>query len=194
MNESWFNTVKKEYSQLIDIFYGQNITQIICGQCNKIHHNYEMFSNLMIPIDIEANSLIDCMDHYFQDEILNTYDNPWICDVCKSNKQSKKSLIIWKEPDILIISLKRFSENMKKNNKNLIIPEIIELNNYSINKKRAKKYKLLSVSCHVGSMYGGHYISICKKNDKWYIIDDIDIREIKDPDMGTGYLYFYQSI
>ena len=37
--QMWYEMHKKEYSELVELFYGQSISQIICGHCNYIHHN-----------------------------------------------------------------------------------------------------------------------------------------------------------
>lgn len=194
MDISWIERTQSEYSQLIEIFYGQSITQIICGHCKFISHNYEIYSSIMVPI---CDTLDESLMHYFQDEFLNkTNDNSdWKCDECNNKKQSKKSTKLWKLPNILIITLKRFTDSLQKNNKKVQIPLELSLDKYTISKTNTK-YKLSSVAYHSGSFFGGHYVAITKKkNNNWYIIDDINISELKDMNMiSEGYLYFYSIV
>lgn len=189
----WYKTVSKEYSRLCPLFYGQNIVQISCGKCNKIHHNYETYSILMLPLNQSSNSLIDCLDAYFHHENLNTNDNPWKCDRCNTSTESKKTVLLWKNPEILIISVKRFDNFLRKNNKKIEIPEFLDISKYTLDKK-SSKYKLRSVASHVGSLNGGHYVSIVKNNEKWYLIDDLDVKFLEHPDLGSGYIYYFEQI
>jgi len=199
MDNAWFESVKNEYSPLVPMFYGQNITQIKCGCCNKIHHNYEMFSTLMIPLVQDAESLEDCLNHYFKMEKVND----WNCDGCNNSNNNNldpniKSHIIWRCPSILIIMIKRFTDNLKKNNKGLSIPLELDMSKYSMDQKNTK-YELVSVGFHLGSFYGGHYYATCKNftDNKWYDIDDMDVREVRedaDLDLSKGYMYCYQVV
>ena len=191
MDDAYFDCVKKEYSELIPMFYGQNVTQIVCGHCGKIHHNYEMFSTLMLPLNEESTSLQDCMERYFQKEMLTA----WKCDTCKETAPSCKTVLLWRTPDIMIFVIKRFKDNMIKNNKKIEVPLDLNIGNYSMD-MHGYSYKLKSVGFHVGSFLGGHYYSVCKhpESGSWYMIDDLDVREVNPEgmDLGHGYVYFYE--
>jgi ubiquitin carboxyl-terminal hydrolase 8 len=192
MDLNWFSIHEKEYSELLDIFYGQNISQIVCGNCDHIHHNYEIYFNIMAPIVSTDMVLDDCLNHHFKEEILNQEDHLWKCDKCNSFSKSKKTIKLWKNPSILIISLKRFTYDFKKINQNIQIPNELDIKKYSLSKKN-NKYKLKSVAMHMGNMNNGHYYSICKHaNEKWYIIDDLDVKEIQNPNFSQGYVFFYE--
>jgi ubiquitin C-terminal hydrolase len=205
MDDAWFSLVSKEYSGLIPIIYGQCITQIICGHCEKIHHNYEMISMLTLPISKSSETLGDCIKHYFKEEYLNTKEtNEWTCDKCSQKAKSLKTVLLWRNPEILILCLKRFTDDLKKNNKNLRIPDEFDLGKFSLD-KTSSRYRICSVGNHLGSYFGGHYNSLCKTehehehehdndNNNWYLIDDLDVSEVKNqgPDIGQGYVYFYQ--
>lgn len=194
MDISWIEKTNSEYSQLTELFYGQSITQIICGHCKFISHNYEIYSSIMVPI---CDTLDESLMHYFQDEFLNKSgnDSEWKCDECNQKKYSKKSTKLWKLPNILIITLKRFTDSLQKNNKRVQIPLELSLDKYTLSKTNIK-YKLSCVSYHSGSFFGGHYVAIMRdKNNKWFIIDDINISELKDMNMiSEGYVYFYSVV
>lgn len=192
MKEHWHRMNANEYSDLVPMFYGQLIAQIICG-CKKIHHNYEMFSLLMVPLN-NNNSLLECIDQYFNDENLSE----WKCDHCNTIQKSEKTVRTWKNPEILMIAIKRFDANLRKNNRNISIPLELDISKYSFDKN--SKYKLCSVGYHLGSYHGGHYVCIGRENrenyDKnlWYIADDDNVKKIENPNIEQGYLYFYQKI
>ena len=193
MDDVLFNTVKKEYSEIIPLFYGQNIAQIICGHCQKIHHTYEMFSSLLIPIVNEnetSESLYGCLEEYFKKEMITQ----WTCDKCKETTTSCKSLLLWRTPDIMIFVLKRFKDNMVKNNKRIDAPLELDMSPFTLD-LTSGKYKLVSIGCHVGTFNSGHYFSLCKQsNNKWFVIDDLDVKEVDNPELGYGYVYFYEKM
>ena len=197
MDVSWFDKVGNEYSKLIDIFHGQSITQIICGNCNHISHNYEVYSNMMVPLTDSTNSLEECLDMYFHDETLNE-SIEWRCDECKQKSKSIKSMKLWRNPNILIISLKRFTYDMKKNNKVISVPEYLSLDKYTAALGSAK-YRLVSIACHIGSFMGGHYYALCRHpDDKWYLYDDDQVTEMNAeslaPHIAKSYVYFYECV
>jgi ubiquitin C-terminal hydrolase len=192
MDISWFEKNKKEYSTILELLYGQNISQIVCGKCKHIHHNYEIYFNIMAPILPNSKTLYDCLDNYFNEEILNLEDKEWKCDQCNTFTPSKKSIKLWKNPNVLVISLKRFTHNFKKNNQSIEIPLNLNLNKYNCSK--TLNYKLKSVAMHIGNIDSGHYFSICNHsvNNKWYNIDDLNVTEEQNPDFKIyGYVFFY---
>jgi ubiquitin C-terminal hydrolase len=193
MNNAWNSQTTKEYSELVPMFYGQLISQINCGYCLKIYHNYELFTDLAIPIDDNCNTLYDCLDAHFKEEVVNKDEQLWRCDKCEKKCESNKCVLIWKAPQILIISLKRFSATtMRKNAKQISIPETLDISKYCLNNKN-NIYKLAAAGVHMGfSQLGGHYYAVCKGYDgKWYKIDDLDVRTESSPNVENGYVYFY---
>lgn len=213
MDVSWYEKTGKEYSPLVPMFYGQTISQIICGHCDKIFHNYEIYSNFLLPITETTNNLYDCFDEYFQEEWINTEDPIWTCDECKHKDKSCKTSKVWRFPHILMISLKRFTFDLQKNNKPIKIPELLNLSKYKLDLTEAalhgsqssaqssaqssnssSTYQLQAVAHHHGSSDSGHYNAICKKENKWYYCDDITIKEIENPIHEYGYVYFYTLI
>lgn len=189
MNKSWIDYHKKEWSPLIDIFWGQSISQIMCGHCKKIFHNYEILNNIMLELDNECTTLLECIEHHYRNEILNE----WRCDVCHNKSQSVKTTRLWNPPEILIISLKRFNKDLIKNNKKIDIPIEFSINKWCL-KKTDSKYKLSSVAYHLGDFSNGHYISVGIHSDKWWKVDDLSCDIVKSPDIFNGYVFFYTKI
>jgi ubiquitin carboxyl-terminal hydrolase 8 len=186
MDLSWYETLSKEYSPLVNIFYGQSVSQIICGNCDKIYHNYEIYTNLMIPITSQTTTIYDCLNELFKEEHIEH----WTCDNCKQKHKSTKTTKLWKIPPILIISLKRFTDDLRKINNPINIPEVLNLAPYSIPQTNTT-YELKAVAHHSGSANSGHYYATCLKNNNWYNYDDLDIKQINKPNHDNGYILFY---
>ncbi len=197
MDSAWLTGVGKEYSEIVDLLYGQSIMQIVCGNCYKITHNYEIYMTMMLPINDRTNNLTDCINEYMKEELLNDDENTtkWKCDECKCICKSKKTTKLWRNPKILILSLKRFTKNLQKNEKMIDIPDKIDISDYTLTKQRCV-YKLTSIAIHHGSFHGGHYTAICKHPDKtWYHIDDLSVSKLDESSVyqyiKRGYVYFY---
>lgn len=200
LDESWSESHKKDFSSLKDVFYGQLVSQIICGNCKKIHHNYEVYMNIMLPI--VGNTLHECLQSYFSQECINVEDALWRCDQCNTRTKSDKALKLWRIPKVLVISLKRFantSTNLKKRNDQVSIPHILDMSPFAIG-QTGKVYSLKAVACHSGSFQFGHYYALAKINNQWFRIDDeiaTPLHEDKDTlssMVSSGYVFFYEVL
>jgi len=192
MDLSWYQQQGSEYSGMTEMFHGQMITQIICGGCKHITHNYETFASLSVPVEKSHETLMDCLTAHLQEETLNANDGtPWRCDECKQNTLSTKTHKLWRVPKILMISLKRFTADLRKITKTISIPESLSLSNFTLS-NGPNVYTLQCIACHVGSFQFGHYYAYCKHpNNKWYKLDDLDVQEVSCPDTSYGYMFFY---
>lgn len=197
MDMDWVQKVGKEYSKLTPVLYGQHINQIICKMCNKIVHNYELFQD--VSLALEGNSLEDCFAKHFTDIVLNE----WRCDACRQDSHgSKRTILIWRPPQMLVICLKRFDYDPSrrmfvKNTKSISIPEFFDIEKYVIGRSAAK-YQLCSAAIHSGSYYGGHYHAVCKDaNGTWYRHDDDYVSSmggVMPLDVSQAYLLFYSLL
>lgn len=192
MKVEWVKSNRKDYSYLKKMFYGQIISQVVCGNCGYIHQNVEMFMNLMIPIT--GNTLDECLDNYFKCEDLTN----WQCSECKGVSLSKRSHRLWKNPDVFIISLKRFSSDLSKINTKVEIPKSLNLQKYTLSPNATINYKLSSSAIQAGSYNSGHYVAMCNHPvHSWKIIDDENITSIKDEHIDDilkqSYVLFYDS-
>jgi ubiquitin carboxyl-terminal hydrolase 8 len=188
MDVSWYEKTGKEYSPLVPMFHGQTISQIVCGNCGKIFHNYEIYLNLMLPVTESTNTIYDCLDEFFKDEKIK---DVWTCDGCNKKHESVKTTKLWRNPHVLIVSLKRFTHDLQKNSKRIEIPDILNLERYSLT-NNTNTYELKAVAHHFGSFDSGHYHAICKCSDTWYDYDDLMVRKIEDPSHVHGYVFFYE--
>ena len=59
-------------------------------------------------LEKRAVSIDDLLDEFIKEEKL-TEDNTWYCPSCKKHQEAQKKFDLWKMPDVLVIHLKRFS-------------------------------------------------------------------------------------
>mgnify|MGYP003325206420 CR=1 FL=1 len=194
------NRYKKEYSEIINLFYGISITQIKSFDNSKcFSKKADPFSTLMVPIPNQREcTIFDCLDEFIKDEEL-TGENKWYNDKTKQYLDVRKNSIFWNLPEILIINLKRYGNNNRK------IHTLVttQFNNVDFSKyisgynPKEFVYDLFGTAIHSGGTLGGHYTSnIRNANGKWYNINDKLIREINEKDVINQHTYclFYRKI
>ena len=171
--KTWEKFFKKEYSFIVDIFYGQYYEEICCDLCKNTIENYNPF--MILELEFNNNNLVECINNHISVENLDDYK----CEKCNSNKVKKK-LSLLKLPKVLLITLKKYNKNKKISN-NFILEEFFELEDLM---KRKSKYKLKSVIIHEGTMSFGHYYTYTRNitTDKWYKFNDKIVEEIDNFD------------
>jgi len=98
----------------------------------------------------------------------------WYCNVCKDHKLADKIMALFRLPKYLVMHLKRFNHRgAKYRNRNFIVGEKIDtpvqLEQFEV--INGKKYELIGVVNHFGSLTGGHYTAYVKKDD-WFYYND----------------------
>jgi ubiquitin C-terminal hydrolase len=186
----WKKYFEKHYSYIVQSFYGQFHTH--CYNNTYDQHSFQPFLILPvhIPINKENISLLDCIEHSTQEEIISDYKNE------ETNKfmKIKKVTTVWKYPETLIIQIVRFtnsnlvSTKNTKNNSAIAFTDILELDNNNV-------YQLLSVANHIGTLKSGHYFADCfnPQNKQWYRYDDSSVSLIKEFNYSAAYLLFYKK-
>lgn len=202
-HKSWISFVKNEHTIFNELITGQLVNQVICGNCKKIHHNFETFRvlDIEIPESDDSTTVNACLSKYFEKSIINDYDagdhgDKWVCDKCNASAKSLKTCKLVKLPDMLVISLKRFKYNEKtgkflKNNACVKVNDVVDIDEYSICNE--PNYKLMSFANHMGNMHGGHYTACCRYDDSWYKIDDETVSKMNTYEDRNAYTIFYQK-
>jgi len=190
------NMYKKEYSEILDIFYGIHVSCVKGEEDNTLSCNPEPFLMLDLPIPRKQNvSLNDCFDEYTKKEILDE-DNQYTND--EGHKVVAKQIEFWKFPTVLVVTLKRFTNSMRKNQCLVDFPfDNLNLSKYVIGyDPNSFKYELYGICNHSGGVMGGHYYAYVKNaNNKWYTFNDASVSEISESQLKTPYAYcfFYRK-
>ena len=177
------NMYSKEYSEIWNLFYAVHVSEITdleSGKQIKITPEPYFMVDLPIPQDNKSPSLIDCLEHYVNGEILEG-DNAWFNEETKQKINIRKKIQFWSFPSILVIDLKRFNSRNQKNQVLVTFPlENLDLSKYVIGyKKHTYKYDLYGVCNHSGGVLGGHYTAYVKNaNGKWYHFNDTSVSEV----------------
>ena len=204
-----FNMIKtmysKEYSEIWDMFYGIHVSQIISLDTDNIEAlstTPEPFFMINLPIpphsENKSPTLLDCFDLYVAGEIMEG-DNAWYNEATQEKQRVQKKILYWSLPNILVIDLKRFNAQNRKNQILVTFPlENLDLSKYVIGyKKEQYQYELYGICNHSGGVYGGHYTAFVKNaNGKWYEFNDTFVKEVVDLSKlisVMAYCFFYRK-
>tara|TARA_B110000305_G_C19450397_1_gene647537 strand:- start:676 stop:1707 length:1032 start_codon:yes stop_codon:yes gene_type:complete len=190
---------KKEFSEILTLFYGIHVSNIISLENNILSSCPEPFLNISLPIPNKKNiNLYHCFDLYTESEELKG-ENAWLNEKTNKKEDVTKKLSFWSLPTIMIIDLKRFTQSLNKNNATIDIP----LNNLDMRKyvneynPESYVYELFGVCNHFGDVNNGHYTSFIRNaNDNWYHYDDINVDQVKNPNLIIGsnaYCLFFRK-
>jgi ubiquitin carboxyl-terminal hydrolase 8 len=199
-------TYSKEYSEIMDLFYGIYISEIVSIDADKCHSmKPEPFFILDLPVwDISKNnsvsSLTECFDLYCKPEFLEG-ENAWYNEETKQKENVKKQITFWNFPKILVIVLKRFSpDGQYKLNSLVQFPmDNLDLSKYVRGyNSQSYKYDLYGICNHIGGVMGGHYTSFVRNSEnQWLHYNDSNVEIVAE---GTNivtpmaYCLFYRKV
>lgn len=186
--ESWAQFYSREYSPLVQNFYGQSQVKVTCDTCGTVSERYEPWLMLKAPIPGSevaggpAPTLDTCIRAAFAPETIEDYH----CDKCKKATRAQMTTQISRLPPFLIVALKRFTNaGHKVRGKiawNLDSTDFSNVLSFHRNPfgetKLEKEYMTVSVIEHWGSVHGGHYHMHNRQKDKWYNYDDSTVRQV----------------
>lgn len=183
----------KEYSEIIDLFYGTHVSQIKDVSNNILVQTPEPFFMLNLPIPILNSNkenqdrqlnIIDCFDLYTKDELM-TGDNMWYNEEKKEKQDAKKQILFFSLPQILVVDFKRFDNSNRKNSSFIDFPlDNLDLSKYIIGyDEESYIYECYGICNHTGTSMGGHYTAFVKNaNNNWYHFNDRQVTKIDKDD------------
>lgn len=192
-----------DYSEIMDMFYGIYVSVIISKDTNEIQTiKPESFFVLDLHIDnnIETpQTLYNCLDTYVKPEILEG-DCAWYNEKTGKKEDIKKQIQFWNFPQIVIITINRFTpDGTSKVNKNVIFPlDDLNLSKYVCGYKPATyQYELYGICNHIGGVTGGHYTAFIRNvENKWLHFNDRIVESVDNPNdviSPAAYCLFYRK-
>ena len=191
---SWFRNILRYVT----------VSRMVCGACGFESRKFqEVFGCLAVEINTSDTTLLDCLQHYFQNETVYGYR----CPICNETREGKKQITIQTFPTVLIIQIKRFEFDFdtavgKKINTPVTIPMKLRKCYMGASPTCLEdvEYELTGVCYHTGNFEGGHYIAFVRVGgSEWYIFnDDISPVRAEDPPKDIGsfvpYLCVYTRV
>jgi ubiquitin C-terminal hydrolase len=184
----------KEYSPIVELFYGIG-TSVVTGTGVR-KTTAEPFFILSLPVPRYPCTIYDCFDDHAAACALrgsNQYetDDGVMVDATKEDG-------FWSFPSVLVIELKRFSNNLAKNNNMVEFPiETLSLAKYATGYQPAQyTYELFGVCNHSGRVCGGHYTAHARGTpNRWRHYDDRMVSDVPGRSVVTpkAYCLFYRK-
>lgn len=198
---------EKEYSEIINMFYGIHVSLITSDDGQLLSTSPEPFFILSLPIPISNPSptIYDCFNLYTTVEHMVGENQYMKDDATREMVDATKCIKFWSLPNILIIDLKRcvISEDGSKLRKyvgtvHFSPSDLLNLSNYVVGYNAASyMYELYGVCNHIGNMLmNGHYTAFIKGiGGKWRHFNDGQVTEIQEADVVTNnaYCLFYRK-
>jgi ubiquitin C-terminal hydrolase len=179
-----FDKLESENKLIDELLNGKTELSICCDNCNHIIKKVEPFRCSILSINEHDNVYDMLKDVIYNEEEIKDYS----CDNCKKKGNCKK-ITKWIEyPNYLVIILNRFNNNNTKNKKHIQMNEMYMLNN--------KEYNYCCSVHHFGETVGGHYMSVVKNNETYYVFDDSSIGYTNSDNVynsNTSYILFYYN-
>jgi len=197
----------KEYSEIMDMFYGIYVSEILSTTSDEKHScKSEHFFILDIPIpeknlltnEKKYSDIYDCFDLFTQFEMLEG-ENAWFNDKTNIKQDVRKRITFWSLPKVLVITLKRFSHDGEtKLNDYIEFPlDDLNLSKYVSGYNASSYiYELYGVCNHIGSVMGGHYTSFARNaNNEWIHYNDSNVDILQEENIITpmAYCLFYRK-
>lgn len=191
---------EKEYSEIMDMFYGIYVSELSSPEDNKVilSCHPEHFFILDVEMPTKNPTLYDCLDSFTRTEVLEG-ENAWYNETTKQKEQVHKRITFWSFPKVLVITLKRFSYDGRRKRQDLVD---IPLNNLDLSKyvsgynPSQYKYDLYAICNHMGGPMGGHYNAFVKTSEQWCLFDDGNVRKhVPENQLITpkAYCLFYRK-
>ena len=187
----------KEYSEIIDLFYGISVSRIMPLNSQNTH-SLKPESFFILDLPIVGKSIYECLDAYVENEVLEG-ENAWFNEKTKKKEAAHKNMVFWNFPKILVVVFKRFSANgQMKNGAFLQFPiENLNLSKYVVGyAPHSYVYDLFGICNHLGGVSGGHYTAFGKSGCTWIHYNDTRVEEVPRPEMmvtPAAYCLFYRK-
>ena len=197
------NIYSKEYSEIMEIFYGVYVTAISSTDNKKTHSiKPEHFFVLDLQI-FQGNQLCktiyDCFDLFVSPEEMRG-ENAWLNEKTGKKEDILRNIFFWSFPKILVITLKRFSpDGSQKIQTTVDFPlENLDLTKYVKGyNSNSYLYDLFGVCNHMGGVSGGHYTAFVKNvAGQWVHYNDNVVELVNDPKIVVSpmaYCLFYRK-
>ena len=197
------NIYRKEYSEIMDMFYGIYMTLITTADNKHVHstkpEHFFVLDLQMFGGGRLFTNIYECFDLFTESESM-AGENAWFNESTGKKEDVLRSVRFFSLPKILVITLKRFSpDGSQKLNHVVDFPlENLDLSKY-VNGYHKEKYRydLFGICNHMGGVSGGHYTAFVKNvAGQWIHYNDSLIEVLKDKSSVVSpmaYCLFYRK-
>ncbi|XP_059174588.1 ubiquitin carboxyl-terminal hydrolase 2-like isoform X2 [Physella acuta] len=198
----WNAYLNRDDSMIVDIFVGQLKSELKFSSCGHRSVTFDPFWDLSVSIPKNRHelNLEDCIKLFMKEEELAAEERP-MCTKCKRRQSCTKSFSIQRFPKILVLHLKRFSQERfgRKLTTQVDFPtEGLDLTEFAAEGVSGGRilYDLYAVSNHSGGTSSGHYTAYCKNpySNEWHYFNDSRVTSARSNEAvsSEAYVLFYK--
>lgn len=192
----------KEYSEIMDLFYGICVTTISCVENKTVHslkpEHFFVLDLQLFKCNCVCRNIYECFDLFVSPEKIGG-ENAWFNEKTGKTEDIMKATCFWSLPKILVIILKRFSPDGKEKINDIIDFPLTELDLSKYIKgynPDSYVYDLFGVCNHMGYVSGGHYTAFVKNiSGQWIHYNDNIVEIIQNDNIISpmAYCLFYRK-
>lgn len=195
------NMYENDYSEMIKLFYGIHVSSITSTETSEtLSMRPEPFFVLSVALPSSQENrvtLISCIEDFCKKDRLSG-DNAWFNEKTNKKQDVDKSVAFWNFPEILIIHLKRWDYQGKKDQRLVTMPmDSLDLTRYVNGYNQLEYiYELYGICNHHGGVSGGHYTATIKvANGEWYVFNDASVTKIDQEKVigPSAYCLFFRK-
>jgi len=193
----WNKFLANHSSQVVQLFFGMIRKTVECSNCHNRTYQWEVFNSLKVPC--EGQTFLD----WIEKEVKETSEiEGYACDACKGRHTASLQSHLWKLPNHLFITLRRFHYTGMKN----MTPCPYRGDNISLKSFFAEEsegahqewdYEIRGVSDHHGTHMGGHYTAQFKHpiTQQWWWFDDERSHPSANPTFSaSNYIFLFKRV
>jgi len=207
--EEWSYAQEWNNSALDDVFGFQVHSWTVCPACGAKSHRFDYATELQLEIPSriagQTVSLLDCFGKFSDVEELEGYQ----CSGCGAKVVAKKRNAVYRYPEVLVVTLKRFKYNWdglsfkaeKVATALELTDELVEVGAVRDPLSQAPidpKYRLLAVCNHTGMLRFGHYTAVGRNliDGRLRRFDDSRVQPMRDlgNSCSRAYMLFLQRV
>ena len=182
---------------------GQLQQAVRCEACGAVTTRLEPFTSLSLQMPPPTarpalQSLGDLLNAYMAPERIHGFR----CDACDRTTTAARMASVWRAPEVLVLSLKRFepTNDFAVSRAEVRPNESLACHTEGVAESGDVRYRLTSVVCHTGSQRSGHYVACARRpgSGTWDLHDDDAVVEVGGADDAcpraawrSGYIYVY---
>jgi ubiquitin C-terminal hydrolase len=184
-----------EYQHIQNLFLHRYKTLIKCFTCDEWTTKKECMYNLFEVDPLFKTQQLEKFKKFHVDtDNLKDYllkqmghtDVNFECSKCKIKKERFRMDVLVMSPKILVVMSKKF-EVEKKINVYTDFPEKIVFRGFNEN----MIYEAVAQIEHSGDREYGHYWTICKRNNKWFNLNDMSVSPAKFQPTNDTFIVMY---
>jgi ubiquitin C-terminal hydrolase len=184
-----------EYYEIQNLFLHRRKNKLFCHDCKTFFSSIDEMNNIF-TVEVEVVQEIETYRNI--NEFLlrqrNKVDADCLCSRCNVRGEKEKISTLTMVSEILFVLSKKYRFENGQGTKINVKTNFPERLTFKTGNNSTLIYTAVAQIEHIGGLNGGHYYTICRRQNKWYCIDDNSVTEAQfNPNINT-YIVIYHFL